>query len=791
MLEAAPSGDPTVSNPVSAQGDAPSPFDGGRPRVGEGLNGPQAEAVFHEGGPLLILAGAGSGKTRVLTHRVAHLVESGQAHPYEILAITFTNKAAAEMRGRVIDLIGPIAQNMWVSTFHSACARILRSEAQRLGYRSGYTIYDQDDQVRLMRHCLEELGYDIKRFPPRSVHARVSDAKNRLVDVDDFLRGETPEGGSWDGATLGTDYLEVTAAAYKLYQRRLYELNAMDFDDLIMRTVDVFNLFEHRLAHYREAFRHVLVDEYQDTNRAQYVLVRLLAEEHRRITVVGDDDQSVYSWRGADIRNILEFEQDFGEATIIKLEQNYRSTTTILDAANAVIAHNRGRKPKRLWSERGTGDPVLVQECRDEHEEARLVAGQIQTLLRGGRRGEEIAVFYRVNAQSRVLEDILVRYNIPYQVLGGTRFYERAEIKDILAYLRVVVNPADDISFQRIVNSPKRGLGAVAQGRLQSLAAEEGVSLRAALALAGEADDLAPAARNAFAELDSLFSSWERRLERDETVAEQVRSVMEESGMIAALRDARTLEAEGRLENLQEFLGVSQEFDRHNPEGGLVDLLAEVSLYADIDSLREQAELVTLMTLHNAKGLEYPFVFITGMEDGMFPHSRALDEQNLEEERRLCYVGITRAMERVHLSYARNRSIYGTGSYQLPSRFLAEIPAALIEKRAAVGAGTRRPPAVGGAARPYFGGRPSGQATTGGAASGRATSGPAKAARRGGGAKTPDAETGFAVGDRVVHAKFGEGVVLGVEAGGVVRVFFSDTGEQKKLLIDYAPLKRL
>ncbi|MHB8868749.1 MAG: ATP-dependent helicase [Thermoleophilia bacterium] len=750
--------------------------------VGEGLNEPQAQAVFHEGGPLLVLAGAGSGKTRVLTHRIAHLIESGQAGPYEILAITFTNKAAAEMRSRVVELVGPVAQSMWVSTFHSACARILRREGELLGYRSGFTIYDQDDQVRLMRRCLEELGYDIKRFPPRAIHARVSDAKNRLVDVDEFAKtGNSPGGGSWDAGGGGTHFLEVTTAAYRLYQQRLYDQNAMDFDDLLMRTVDVFRLFEHRLAHYRRAFRFVLVDEYQDTNRAQYMLVKLLAEEHRRITVVGDDDQSVYSWRGADIRNIMEFEEDFGEATVVKLEQNYRSTTTILEAANSVVALNRGRKPKRLWTDRGVGEKVVVLACRDEHEEARLVAGEIQGLLREGRKPHEIAVFYRVNAQSRVLEDILVRYGLPYQVLGGTRFYERAEVKDVLAYLRVIVNPADDISFQRMVNTPKRGLGAVAQGRLQQTAVGEEISLRRALPLMHDADDVAPAAQAAFQELDSSLESWKGRWERGDSVADQVRAVLEESGMLTAFQEARTLEAEGRLENLQEFLGVTQEYDRHNPDGSLVEFLEEISLYADADSRRDDGELVTLMTLHNAKGLEYPAVFITGMEEGMFPHSRALDEQNLEEERRLCYVGITRAMERLHLSYACSRSIYGSGSYQLPSRFLDEIPAALVERKGA--------PGVSRGVRQYGPEVATGQRS--GAAVRRPGSPPPARARTDSGPAPATSEVGFAVGDRVMHAKFGEGMVLGVEPGGVLRVFFGDLGEQKKLLLDYAPLKKL
>jgi len=777
------------------RGSAPAPSPSGPggvtpgdSRLAEGLNDQQAAAIFHGDGPLLVLAGAGSGKTRVLTHRIGHLIESGKAGPYEVLAITFTNKAAAEMRSRVVDLVGPVAQTMWVSTFHSACARLLRRDAERLGYRQGFTIYDQDDQTRLMRRVLEDLGHDIRRFQPRAILARVSDAKNRLVDVDDFAALGSPEmEASWDVQSATSAYLEVAAAAYRAYQRKLYELNAMDFDDLIMRMVDVLRLFPSRLEHLRETFRYVLVDEFQDTNHAQYTLVKLLAEQHRRITVVGDDDQSVYSWRGADIQNILGFEEDFADATVVKLEQNYRSTTTILDAANAVVAYNRGRKPKHLWTDRGRGDKVVVLECGDEHEEARLVAGEIQTIVRSGRRAGEVAVFYRVNAQSRVLEDILVRYKIPYQVLGGTRFYERAEIKDVLAYLRVIINPSDDISFQRMINTPKRGLGAVAQGRLQALAAAEGVSYRAALPLTEDADELSSASRATYLGLDSTFRAWEERLADGASVAEMVRAVLEDSGMLTSFQEARTLEAEGRIENLSEFVGVAQEYDSHNPEGGLVDFLAEISLYADADSMQDEEDLVTLMTLHNAKGLEYPVVFMTGMEEGMFPHSRALDELNLEEERRLCYVGITRARERLHLSFARQRSIYGSAGYQLPSRFLKEIPSELIESRGSRGpARARRDLADGtdgtraGAWAP-----PGGRATR---SMGASTT--AHGARKGT-AEGSGAEAGFAVGDKVVHAKFGEGMVLAVEAGGVVRVFFGGLGEQKKLLVDYAPLKRL
>ena len=759
-----------------------------------GLNDRQKQAVFHPEGPLLVLAGAGSGKTRVLTHRIAYLLQSRQASPHEVLAITFTNRAAAAMKSRVMDLVGPVASVMWVSTFHAACARILRREGQLLGYRPGFSIYDQQDQVRLVKHCLEDLKYDPKRFPPQGVHARISDAKNRLVDVDGFL-GKSGQAEA-DGDASSSGYLEVTGEVYRLYQKRLYDANAMDFDDLIMRVVDVFRLFPHRLQHYRDAFRHVLVDEYQDTNHAQYVLVKSLGEEHHQVTVVGDDDQSVYSWRGADIRNILEFERDFPDATVIKLEQNYRSTTTILEAANAVVGHNRGRKPKHLWTDRGQGEPLVRMECRDEHEEARLVAGEIQKLLRDGRHQNDIAVFYRVNAQSRVLEDILVRYGIDYQVVGGTKFYERAEIKDVLAYLRCVVNPADDLSFFRVLNTPKRGLGAVAQGRLQQFAGEEGGGVRTLLPRVEEIDGLTPAARHACLDLAKTFCRWEERATvaapeigspaPRSPVSDQMRAVMEESGMVDALRGERTLEAEGRLENLQEFLGVAQEYDRNNPDGSLLDFLQEISLYADVDALKDKDLQVTLMTLHNAKGLEFPVVFMVGMEEGVFPHSRSLDEQNLEEERRLCYVGITRAMERLYLSFAHSRSLYGAGSYNQPSRFLDEIPAKLMRITGSGGewGGFRRPGALDSARRGTLLAPESRHSRV--PATPRGDVGSEAAAT-----SSEDGSMGFAVGDRVYHTKFGEGMVLGVEPGGVVRVFFSALGDQKKLLVDYAPMKRI
>ena len=735
-----------------------------RAHLAKDLNERQQEAVFHPAGPLLVLAGAGSGKTRVLTYRLAYLIESGQVRPHQSLAITFTNKAAGEMRERVARLLGPAARSTWVSTFHASCARIMRQDASLLGYKTNFTIYDQDDSTRLIRHCLEDLRLDPKRYVPKAVQSVISDAKNKLIDVDEFAKGGggvsgtawDDEGGGYDDARLH----DVTAAVYRRYQARMLEANALDFDDLLMRTVDILQLFPERLAYYRDLFRHVLVDEYQDTNRAQYMLVRLLTEEHRQVTVVGDDDQSVYSWRGADIRNILSFEDDFPDAAVVKLEQNYRSYTTILDAANALVSNNRGRKPKNLWTDRGVGEPVTVLECSDEHEEARLVCEEIVKLLKT-RPASDVAVFYRVNAQSRVIEDMLVRQGVGYRVIGGTKFYQRAEIKDLLAYLRVTLNPSDAISLLRIINTPRRGLGDVAIGRLQSFAGDNGISLRDSLVRAEEVNSLAGAAVGACRKLGEDFARWEAESGK---VAATARQVLQGSGLAASLKAERTLEAEGRLENLEEFVGVAQEFDRLNPAGTLSDFLQEISLYADIDSLEATEPMVTLMTLHNAKGLEFPVVFLTGMEEGLFPHSRSLNEERLEEERRLCYVGITRARDTLYLSYARSRTLHGSAGYKLPSRFLSEIPEKFKTYRNdGRGAGTRTP----------YGGRD-------GAA------GPRSAPVR------KDVPAGaFSPGDKVLHAKFGEGVVLGLEAGGVVTVFFPDLGDQKRLLLEYAPLRRV
>jgi DNA helicase-2/ATP-dependent DNA helicase PcrA len=707
----------------------------------EGLNPPQREAVTHGTGPLLVLAGAGSGKTRVLTHRIAHLVATGAAKPSEILAITFTNKAAQEMRDRVELLVGRMVRVMWVMTFHSACARILRTEAERLGYTKRFSIYDDADSVRLVRRCLDELSVDPKRFAPRAIKSQISRAKNQLEDAAAYRE------------RVSSFFEQTAAEVYELYEKRIHEMNAVDFDDLLFRTVNLVELFPDVAERYRQAFRWILVDEYQDTNHAQYRLLQLLAGEERNVCVVGDDDQSVYSFRGADINNILDFERDFPGAHVVKLEQNYRSTQTILSAANAVVSNNEGRKPKELWSDRGTGDPVRVAELEDEHAEARYVASEIERLADEGTSRGEVAVFYRTNAQSRVLEDTLVRANVAYQVIGGTKFYERAEIKDALAYLTLLTNPADSVSFARVVNTPKRGIGQTTVGRVLAHANTMGEPVMEIAAVPELVPGLGPAAVKA---LDRFASIVERLRELTEhsTVADLLQSVLEETGYIEALEAERTIEAQGRVENLQELVGVAGEFDA-NWEGdrglpGLAEFLQQLSLYSEQDALRDAESTVTLMTLHNAKGLEYPVVFMIGCEEGVFPHSRSIDEGNLEEERRLCYVGITRAERHLFMTYARTRSLFGTRSYNMPSRFLDELPAELTEGD---GAG---PPDSWDA--------------------------PSTAPR--------EAPLTFRVGDDVLHASFGEGVVIGTARGGIVVVRFADDGSERQLMADYAPLRR-
>jgi DNA helicase-2/ATP-dependent DNA helicase PcrA len=711
----------------------------------EGLNQPQREAVLHGEGPLLILAGAGSGKTRVLTHRIAHLVGSGAARPGEILAITFTNKAAGEMRERVEALVGGRARAMWVMTFHSACARMLRADAQKLGYTRGFTIYDEQDSLRLVKACIEELDVDPKRFAPRGIRRQVSDAKNALLDAEAYR-------------IKVSSFFEQTAAdVYEVYERRLHAANAMDFDDLLFRCVNLFELFPEARDRYRRAFRHVLVDEYQDTNRAQYRWLQLLCEEHRNLAVVGDDDQSIYAFRGADIRNILEFERDFPDAHVVKLEQNYRSTETILDAANAVIANNRSRKAKSLWSELGRGDPVHVRELEDEHAEARFVVSEIERLVDEGGSRDEMAVFYRTNAQSRVLEDMLVRYGVSYQVIGGTRFYERAEIKDALAYLTLLVNPADTVAFGRIVNSPRRGIGDTSQGRILGYANTLGEPVWDVAAAPESVPGLAAPAVKAVGRFMSVMERLRERAEAGAGVGDLLQEMLQETGYADALRAERTIEAQGRLENLEELVGVGREYDSAADEGSVEEFLQQVALFSEQDSLKDEQGLLTLMTLHNAKGLEFGTVFIIGLEDGVFPHMRAIEAGDLEEERRLCYVGITRAKRELHLTYARSRSLFGARDWNMRSRFVDEIPLELTDRDEA------------------------------------APTGPDAAATWGGGAAAPEPAgdgASFALGEDVVHANFGDGVITGVEPGGLVVVRFAADGSERKLMADYAPLKR-
>ena len=693
-------------------------------RLLEGLNDQQRAAVTHGEGPLLVLAGAGSGKTRVLTHRIAHLVHTGLARHDEILAITFTNKAAGEMRDRVELLLGGRVRGMWVMTFHAACARLLRAEAARLGYTRTFTIYDQADARRLTKRCLDEVGADTKRFTPAAVHNQISDAKNKLRDAEAYRQ------------LVGSFFESTVADVYDLYEREMHRANAMDFDDLLVRTVNVLELFQEVRDHYQGVFRHVLVDEYQDTNHAQYRLLQLITNEHRNLAVVGDDAQSIYGFRGADIRNLLDFEDDYPDATVVKLEQNYRSTQTILSAANAVISNNRAQKLKSLWTDLGDGDPIRIREMDDEHAEARFVVGEIERLLDTGLGRAEIAVFYRTNAQSRVLEDTLVRREVAYQVIGGTKFYDRAEIKDALAYLIVLANPQDANAFTRIANAPRRGIGATSLSRVLTHAATLGIPVWDAAADPGAVPGLGTAAQKAIGRFMQTMEALRERVAQQVPVGDLLEAVLHETGYLEALEAERTIEAQGRLENLAELVEVAREYDATTDpvaaeDGALEAFLQQVSLVADADTRSDDEGLVTLMTLHNAKGLEYPVVFMIGCEEGVFPHSRALDEGGLEEERRLMYVGVTRAMRDLYLTYARRRSVFGAQNYGLRSRFLDEIPRELTD-------GEDEPVLRAGAQRPM-----SWSSTR---------------------AETA-AEPSFRMGDDVVHPAFGEGVVTGDRAG--------------------------
>jgi DNA helicase-2/ATP-dependent DNA helicase PcrA len=706
------------------------------------LNPAQREAVLTTEGAVLVIAGAGSGKTRVLTRRIAHLLTAVGVKPPEILAITFTNMAAGEMRERLVDLVGPPARAAWVMTFHAACGRILRREAPRLGYRTNFTIYDSADQVRLVKQCLEELDRDPKRFTPRGIHSQISNAKNQLVGPEEYK------------SRVASFYDQTVADVYELYQRRMFGSNAVDFDDMLYLTVDVLERFPEAREKWQKAFRYALVDEYQDTNHAQYRLLQVLSQQHGNIFCVGDPDQSIYAFRGADIRNVLEFERDFPGAKTIALEQNYRSTNNILEAANGIIAHNRERKPKNLWSELGEGDPVRVVEVEDEHAEARYVAAEIAMLVEQGYNGSEVAVFYRTNAQSRVLEDVLVRQGVAYQVIGGPRFYERAEIKDLVAYLQVIDNPYDAVSLLRIANRPRRGIGDSTLAKLMSFADDAEMTLWEAMDrcdAAGVGTAPAKAVASFRTAVQSLMSASEEL-----NVAELIEAVLDRSGYLESLEAERTIEAQGRIENLQELVALAREWLETATEPSLSAFLQEVSLYSDQDAIRGEGSLVTLMTLHNAKGLEFRAVYLIGMEEGIFPHSRSIEEQGIEEERRLAYVGMTRAMERLTLLHASSRMLYGGRSYNLPSRFLDELPDRHVERD------RLRPASWSNYGSP-----------------------------RQSNVQPRDDVPSLSTGDSVRHGTLGEGVVTRIEPGGVVTVRFAADGSERRLMLDYAPLDKL
>ncbi|MFE9772504.1 DNA helicase PcrA [Streptomyces sp. NPDC005931] len=757
----------------------------------QGLNDNQRAAVVHSGSPLLIVAGAGSGKTRVLTHRIAYLLAERGVHPGQILAITFTNKAAGEMKERVEQLVGPRANAMWVMTFHSACVRILRRESKKLGFTSSFSIYDAADSKRLMALVCRDLDLDPKRFPPKSFSAKISNLKNELIDEEDF-------------AAQATDGFEKTLAqAYALYQSRLREANALDFDDLIMTTVNLLRAFPDVAEHYRRRFRHVMVDEYQDTNHAQYALVRELVGTGAHdedvppspddlapaeLCVVGDADQSIYAFRGATIRNILQFEEDYPDATTILLEQNYRSTQTILSAANAVIERNESRRPKNLWTNAGAGATITGYVADTEHDEAQFVADEIDRLTDTGEaRAGDVAVFYRTNAQSRVFEEVFIRVGLPYKVVGGVRFYERKEVRDVLAYLRVLANPEDSVPLRRILNVPKRGIGDRAEAMIDALAQRERISFPQALKRVDEAYGMAARSTNAVKRFNTLMEDLRTIVESGAGPATVLEAVLERTGYLAELQASTDPQDETRIENLQELAAVALEFEQERGEGEagtLADFLEQVALVADSDQIPDEDEdgsgVITLMTLHTAKGLEFPVVFLTGMEDGVFPHMRALGQtKELEEERRLAYVGITRARERLYLTRSTMRSAWGQPSYNPPSRFLEEIPATHVEWKRT------------GASTPMASGPASGVAASLSSSRSRSSASGASgfATRRT--AEKP--VVSLAVGDRVTHDQFGLGTVVAVKGTGAnaeATIDFGDT-KPKRLLLRYAPVEKL
>lgn len=784
-----------------------------------GLNDPQKEAVLCTEGPLLVLAGAGSGKTRVLTHRIAHLVEDLGVAPWQIMAITFTNKAAAEMRERLGGLIGPYSRGMWVSTFHSMCVRILRADCERLGFSQGFTIYDDDDSKRLVKHIYGELNLDEKRYPVAAIRNRISKAKNDLQVAEVYA--EEAEKGSDPVA-------KVAARVYTRLQERLRQLNAFDFDDLLLCTWLLLKNHPDVLAAYQQRFLYILVDEYQDTNHAQYALTQLLAAANQNIMVVGDDDQSIYSWRGADLRNILDFEKDYPNAHVVKLEENYRSMGNILDAANAVIANNITRKPKKLFTSQPAGEKISVYMATDERDEGRWIASEIEKQHGSGTPYNQIAVFYRTNAQSRMLEDMLLRAGVPYRLVGGTRFFDRQEIRDVMAYLSLVVNPANDMAARRVINTPKRGIGSTTIEHIDYVARETECTFLQAAELCVADEAIRPNTRRAIGEFVSLIHEAQT-YEGD--LRKVVEMIVDKAGLIEAYRAVGSDEAQGRIENIQEFFGVVDEYaqthddadalfeppsvedlakgegedvaDASNAEppvrtfqaNSLADFTEWVTLRTDMDTMSDDGAAITLMTIHSAKGLEFDCVFVAGMEESLFPHGNSSqDAQGLEEERRLCYVAITRARKRLYLTNAFTRQIFGQSSANPPSRFISEIPA---ELRRSIGMGSagfsgsgwekrgsRR--GIAGSGVEAGGGRVFGQSSASGSRPRQRPSATVNPRA----AKKAAASMSFAQGDTVDHKVFGRGTVMKVD-GDTLHVRFSRTGQTKKLLKDYAPIVKI
>ncbi|MGG1552363.1 DNA helicase PcrA [Paenibacillus ferrarius] len=766
------------------------------------LNPQQRKAVETVEGPLLIMAGAGSGKTRVLTHRIAYLIGTRKAAPWNILALTFTNKAAREMQERVGKLVGGSGADIWVSTFHSMCVRMLRRDIGRIGFTSNFTILDSGDQLSVIKACCKELNIDTKKFEPKTFQAAISTAKNELVTPKQF---EDKIGDYFDG---------LTSKIYTLYQKKLRANNSLDFDDLIMTTIQLFKEEPEVLKHYQDKFQYIHVDEYQDTNRAQYMLCQMIAAKHKRICVVGDSDQSIYRWRGADITNILNFEEDYPDATTILLEQNYRSTSNILQAANKVIANNTGRKPKNLWTDKEGGAGIKVYQADSEYEEGYFITNEINKNKANGRKFGQHAILYRTNAQSRVIEEILIKSDIAYTIVGGVKFYDRKEIKDILAYLRLISNPNDDISLTRIVNVPKRGIGDTTMDKVADMAARRGISLFQMLEMV-DSLEINGKAKHALTDFREMIDNLYRMVDYL-SVTELTEKILEMSQYRLELERENTIESKARLENIDEFLSVTQDFEKRNDDKSLVSFLTDLALIADIDTLdkdqpEDEQDAVVLMTMHSAKGLEFPVVFIIGMEEGVFPHSRAFsDNEELEEERRLAYVGITRAEQELFLTCARVRTLFGRSAANAPSRFLKEIPSELLETVSGGGGGfsragrassswggsaasTSRGPSTGSSAwgsPSSFGGRTSPAPAAPGPAAGAPKPPAFRAPQPAGGGPVPD----YKAGDKVSHGKWGIGTVISAKGAGddtELQIAFPAPVGLKRLLAKFAPITKV